>query len=51
MTPKAKKTTRESTRTTYSMEEMQVEMNSKLSALIEKFELLNKIKKFFKMEF
>ena len=39
MTPKPKKT-RESTKTTYSMEEMQSEMNSKLSALIEKFELL-----------
>ena len=39
MTPKPKKT-RESTKTTYSMEEMQIEMNAKLSALIEKFEQL-----------
>ena len=39
MTPKAKKT-RESTKTTLSMEEMQIETNAKLSALIEKFELL-----------
>ena len=39
MTPKPKKT-RESTKTTFTMEEMQSEMNSKLSSLIEKFELL-----------
>ena len=39
MTPKAKKT-RESTKTTFTMEEMQSEMNAKLSALMEKFELL-----------
>ena len=39
MTPKPKKT-RESTKTTLSMEEMQIETNTKLSALIEKFEML-----------
>ena len=39
MTPKPKKT-RESTKTTLSMEEMQIETNTKLSALIEKFETL-----------
>ena len=39
MTPKPKKTW-ESTKTTFTMEEMQSEMNSKLTALIEKFELL-----------
>ena len=39
MTPKPKKT-RESTKTTFTMEEMQSEMNAKLTALIEKFELL-----------
>ena len=38
MTPKPKKT-RESTKTTFTMEEMQSEMNSKLTSLIEKFEL------------
>ena len=39
MTPKAKKS-RETTKTTFSMEEMQSEMNFKLSALMEKFEIL-----------
>ena len=39
MTPKPKKT-RESTKTTFTMEEMQAEMNTKLSALMDKFEIL-----------
>ena len=39
MTPKPKKNG-ESTKTTFTMEEMQSEMNAKLTALIEKFELL-----------
>ena len=38
--PKAKKQPKESTKTTFSMEEMQSEMNTKLSALIGKFETL-----------
>ena len=40
MTPKAKKPVKESTKTTHTMEEMQSEMNTKLSALIAKFEAL-----------
>ena len=40
MTPKAKKPTKESTKTTHTMEEMQSEMNIKLSALMVKFEAL-----------
>ena len=39
MTPKAKKV-KESTKTTLSMEDMQIEMNAKLTSLIEKFEQL-----------
>ena len=39
MTPKPNKN-RESTKTTYTIEELQSEMNSKMSSLIEKFELL-----------
>ena len=39
MTPKPKKT-KESTKTTLTMEEMQAEMNSKLTTLMEKFEIL-----------
>ena len=38
--PKGKKTTKESTKTTHTMEEMQSEMNIKLSALMVKFEML-----------
>ena len=40
MTPKAKKSLKESTKTTHTIEEMQLEMNTKLSALMEKFESL-----------
>ena len=40
MTPKAKKSLKESTKTTHTIEEMQIEMNTKLSALMEKFEAL-----------
>ena len=40
MTPKAKKTLKESTKTTHTMEEIQCEMNTKLTALIAKFEAL-----------
>ena len=39
MTPKAKKV-KESTKTTLSMEDIQIEMNAKLTSLIEKFEQL-----------
>ena len=38
--PKGKKPTKESTKTTHTMEEMQSEMNIKLSALMVKFEML-----------
>ena len=38
--PKSKKPPKESTKTTHTMEEMQSEMNAKLSALIVKFEAL-----------